>query len=92
LIPAVSPRPAVSPEHTDLLNLVTPDNAAPLILAAINVLGKEARTYTGRALAYGLSHDDFLALSRVVSALSANRTAFGYRAPTTSPRYTPNCY
>jgi hypothetical protein len=65
----------------ELLKLVTPDNAASFILAAIKVLGQEARTYTG-ALAYGLNHDDFHALSRVVSALSANRTAFGYRAPT----------
>lgn len=48
----------------------------PLILAAIKVLSQEARSYTGRALAYGPSHDDILALSRVVSALSANRTAF----------------
>jgi hypothetical protein len=78
-------RPAASSDISDLLNLVTPDNAAAIILAAIKVLSQEARTYTGRALAYGLSHDDFLALSRVVSALSANRTAFGYRAPSTSP-------
>jgi len=81
-------RPAVSSDQSDLLKLVTADNAASLILAAINVLGQEARTYTGRALAYGLNHDDFLALS----ALSANRTAFGYRAPSISPRYKQNCY
>ncbi len=67
----VSPptRPAGSSDPADLLNLVTPDNAASFILAAIKILGREARTYTGRALAYGLNHDDFLALSRVVSAL-----------------------
>ena len=63
----------------------------PLILAAIKVLSQEGHTYTG-ALAYGPSHDDFLALSRVVSALSANRTAFGYRAASISPRYNHNCY
>ena len=74
------------------LNPVTPDNAASVVLTAIKVLSQKARTYTGRALAYGLSHDDFLALSRVVSALSANRTAFGFRAPRSSPRYNPNCY
>jgi hypothetical protein len=85
-------RPTVSSEQSDLLKLVRPDNAASLILTAIKVLSEEARTYTGRALAYGLSHHDFLALSRVVSALSANRTAFGYRAPSTSLRYHPNCY
>jgi hypothetical protein len=61
------------------------------ILAAIKVLSQEAHTYTG-ALAYGPNHGDFLALSRVVSALSANRTAFGYRAPSGSPRYKPNGY
>jgi hypothetical protein len=70
-------RPTVSSEQSDLLKLVRPDNAASLILTAIKVLSQAAQTYTGRALAYGLSHDDFLALSRVVSALSANRTAFG---------------
>jgi hypothetical protein len=86
------PQPALSSDLPELLQRVTPDNAASFILAAINVLGKEARTYTGRALAYGLSHDDFLALSRAVSALSANRTAFGYRAPSSDPRYNPNCY
>jgi len=78
--------------QSELLNLVRPDNAASLILVAITVLGQEARTYTGRALAYGLSHDDFLALSRIVSALSANRAAFGYRPPSSSFRYHPNCY
>jgi hypothetical protein len=92
LIPGTSPQPAVSPEQPDLLNLVTPDNAASFILRAINVLGKEARTYTGRPLTRGLSHDEFLALSRVASALSANRTAFGYRPPSSSPRYNPNSY
>jgi hypothetical protein len=92
LIPVVSPGSAVSSDMCDLLKLVTPDNAASLILAAIKVLGQEARTYTGRALAYGLCHDDFVALSRVLSALSANRTAFGYPAPSKSPRYNPNCY
>ncbi len=34
----------------------------PLILTAIKVLSQEARSYTGRTFAYGLSHDDFLAL------------------------------
>jgi hypothetical protein len=94
LISAASPlaRQEVSSHRSDLLNLVTPDNAASFILAAIKVLGQEARTYTGRSLAYGLSHDDFLAMSRIVSALSANRTAFGYRAPSSSFRYHPNCY
>jgi hypothetical protein len=91
-VPSPPARSTGSSEQFDLLNLVTPDNAAAIILAAINVLGREARTYTGRALAYGLSHDDFLALSRVVSALSANRTAFGYPAPSKSPRYNPKCY
>jgi len=90
--PAAPQRAPVPSDQPDLLNLVTPDNAASFILRAINVLGKEARTYTGRALAYGLSHDDFLAFSRAVSALSANRTAFGYRAPIKSARYNPNCY
>lgn len=85
-------RTALSSDLSDLLNLVNPDNAASLILGGIKVLSQEARTYTGRAPAYGLTHDDFLALSRVVSALSANRTAFGYRAPSSSPRYNPNCY
>jgi hypothetical protein len=92
LISAASPRPAVSSDLSDLLNLVTPENAASFILAAIKVLGQEARTYTGRSLAYGLSHDDFLALSRIVSALSAKGTAFGYRPPTSGQRYNPNCY
>jgi hypothetical protein len=92
LIPAASPRPAVLPEQSGLLDLVTPDNAATIILTAIKVLSQEARTYTGRALAYGLTHDDFLAMSRVVSALSAHRTAFGFRAPSSDPRYNPNCY
>ena len=87
-----TPRPKNSSDVSVLLELITPDNAGAIILAAVKVLSQEARTYTGRALAYGLSHDDFLALSRVVSALSANRTAFGYRAPSSSPRYNPNCY
>jgi hypothetical protein len=90
--PLQAMRPTVSSEQSDLLKLVRPDNAASLILTAIKVLSEEARTYTGRAPAYGLSHHDFLALSRVVSALSANRTAFGYRPPSTSLRYHPNCY
>jgi hypothetical protein len=59
LAPSSPPRPAVSADLLDLLNLVTPDNAAAIILAAIGVLGKEARTHTGHALAYGLSYDDF---------------------------------
>jgi hypothetical protein len=70
-------------------NLVTPDNAASVILTAIKVLSQEARNCTGRALAYGMSHDDFLAMSGVVSALNANRTAFGCRAPSSSFRYHP---
>jgi hypothetical protein len=77
LAPSPSTGPAVSSELSDLLELVTPDNAAPVILTAIKVLSQEARTYTGRALAYGLNREDFLALTRVVSALRANRTAFG---------------
>jgi len=88
----ISPVPALSSDLSDLLKLVPADNAALLILAAIKALSQEARTYTGRAVAYGLNHDDFLALSRVVSALSANRTAFGYPAPSKSPRYNPKCY
>ena len=63
-------------DMSDPLKLVTPDNAAALILAAINVLGRK-RAPTLAALWLGLTHDDFLAMSRVVSALSANRTAFG---------------
>lgn len=90
--PSLPARPTGSSEQSELLDLVTPDNAASFILAGIKVLSHEARTYTGRALAYGLSHEDFLALSRVVSALSANRTAFGYPAPSKSPRYNPKCY
>src|SRR5438132_11792690 len=78
LVSTASPRPTVSSDQSDLLSLVTPDNAASVILAAIKVLGQEARTYTGRGLACGLSHDNFPALSRVVSALSANRPGFGY--------------
>jgi hypothetical protein len=65
--------------------------AASVILTAIKALSQEARIYTGRALAYGLTHDEFLAMSRVVSALSAKRTAFGYRPPSSSPRYNANC-
>ena len=80
-------RPAVTSDPACPLKLVTPDNAASFILTAIKVLSQKARTYTGRALAHGLSHDDFLAMSRVVSALSANRTAFGYRPPSASLRY-----
>jgi hypothetical protein len=72
-------RPTVSSEQSDLLKLVRPANTASLILTAIKVLSDEARTYTGRALAYGLSHRDFLALSRVISPLSANCIAFAYR-------------
>jgi hypothetical protein len=74
----------------DALELVT--EYCSSILAAIKALSQEARTYTGRPLTYGLSHDNLLAFSRAVSALSTNRTAFGYRAPSSSFRYHPNCY
>jgi hypothetical protein len=41
------------------------------------VMSSQREREAREGLAYGLNHDDFLALSRVVSALSANRTAFG---------------
>jgi hypothetical protein len=84
----MTPAPALQSDLSDLLNRATPDNAACVILAAIKILSQEARTYTGRTLAYGLGHDDFLALSRVVSTLSANRTAFSYRARALVPGIT----
>ena len=51
------------------------------ILAAIGALRQKVSTYTDRALAYGLSHDDFLALSRLsqLSVPTVSHSAIGYR-------------
>jgi hypothetical protein len=84
----MTPAPALPSDLSVVLKSIDPDNAASLILAAIKVISGESRICTGRALAYVLSHDDFLAPSRVVFPLSANCTAFGYRVPNTSPDIT----
>ena len=46
----MTPVPALQSDLSDLLNRVTPDNAACVILAAIKILSQEARTYSGGLL------------------------------------------